>query len=74
MTNRFSFFAYNNQRKPQKLMIPEKYLEYLALERILQKELPNDITIPTRAAMTVRRNSLEKEIIENYTVFEKEKE
>lgn len=55
-------------------MIPEKYLEYLALERILQKDLPNNITIPTRAAMIVRRDSLEKEIIAGYIVFEKEKE
>ena len=55
-------------------MIPEKYLEYLVLERMLQKELPNDITIPTRAAMAVRRDSLEKEIIAEYGVFEKEKE
>lgn len=56
-------------------MIPEKYLEYLALERILQKVMHDDkINISTKAAMSVRRNILEKEIIENYTVYEKEKE
>jgi hypothetical protein len=56
-----------------KLMIPEKYLEYLALERILQKDLQK-MNISTVAAMAARRNSLEKEIIAGYIVFEKEKE
>lgn len=52
-------------------MIPEKYLEYLALERILQKDIQKDkMNIPTVAAMAARRNSLEKEIIENYAVLE----
>ncbi len=56
-------------------MIPEKYLEYLALERILQKDLQKDkMNISTVAAMASRRNSLEKEIIENYVVLEEEKE
>ena len=55
-------------------MIPEKYLEYLVLERMLQKELHDITIIPTRAAMAVRRDSLEKEIIAEYAVFEKEKE
>lgn len=56
-------------------MIPEKYLEYLALERILQKDLQKDkMNISTVAAMAARRNSLEKEIIAGYIVFEKEKE
>ena len=52
-------------------MIPEKYLEYLALERILQKVRYDDkINISTKAAMSDRKSVLEKEIIENY----KEKE
>ena len=56
-------------------MIPEKYLEYLALERILQKDIQKDkMNISTVAAMAARRNSLEKEIIENYEVLEEEKE
>ena len=56
-------------------MIPEKYLEYLALERILQKDIQKDkMNISTVAAMAARRNSLEKEIIENYVVLEEEKE
>lgn len=55
-------------------MIPEKYLEYLALERILQKRdiWKEKMNIPTVVAMAARRNSLEKEIIENYTVLEEE--
>lgn len=57
-------------------MIPEKYLEYLALDRILQKRdiWKEKMNIPTVVAIAARRNSLENEIIENYIVLEEEKE
>lgn len=57
-------------------MIPEKYLEYLALDRILQKRdiWKDKMNIPTVAAIAARRNSLENEIIENYIVLEEEKD